>query len=186
MLIFIFAVLSIVAVAAALAMILSPNPVHSVLFLVVTIIALAVLFLTLDAQFIATLQVIVYAGAIMVLFLFVIMMLNLAPERGLRGALGKPVGIVLGLLVLAELTAAVVLVLRGRDFSATMADAPSGTVENVGELLLTRYVLPVELASLLLLAGMVGAVALTRPARDEDGKDGAAIGEMRDMKEGTE
>jgi NADH-quinone oxidoreductase subunit J len=171
----IFLVLGVLAVAAALAMVFSPNPVHSVLFLVVTIIALAGLFLTLDAQFIAVLQVIVYAGAIMVLFLFVIMMLDLGPERGLRGFLGRPAGLLLGLMLLVELAAGVAIGLEGGAFEEGPPEGPHGTVENVGSLLLTRYVLPVELASLVLLAGMVGAVALARPHRQEreaTGEDG--------------
>ena len=161
----IFLILAAVAVAAALGVAFSRHPIYNVLFLVVTILALAGLFLTLDAEFLAALQVIVYAGAIMVLFLFVIMMLNLAPTGVVPGLLGRPAAYVVGALLLLVLTAAVLASLGGPLAGRTPPPGPSGTVENVGRLLLTRYVLPVELASLLLLAGMVGAVSLSRPWR---------------------
>jgi NADH-quinone oxidoreductase subunit J len=159
-----FGALALVAVAGAVAMVLARSPVHSVLYLVVTILALAGEFLTLDAQFLAALQVIVYAGAIMVLFLFVIMMLNLGPDRGLSGPLGRPAAFFLGGLFMVVLASGVAIGVRGSGGAAGAAPAmPHGTVENVGSLLLTRYVLPMELASILLLVGMVGAVALARP-----------------------
>lgn len=154
------------AVAGAVAMVLSRSPVHAVLYLVITILALAGLFVTLDAQFLATLQVIVYAGAIMVLFLFVIMMLNFGPGPELPGFLGRPAALIVGGLLMAQLAVAILWSAGWLGRSPAPAPAmPRGSVENVGALLFSQYVLPMELASVLLLVGMVGAVALSRPVR---------------------
>jgi len=161
----VFLVFALAAVTAAVAMLVSENPVHCVLFLVVTILAIAGLMLTLHAEFLATLQVIVYAGAIMVLFLFVIMMLNLSPGPRLPGVLGGRAGFVAGGLLAVELVLGIGIALGGPGHGAAAVAAPRGTVENVGALLMTRYVFPMELASILLLVGMVGAVALARPGR---------------------
>jgi NADH-quinone oxidoreductase subunit J len=164
-LLFLFFIFGGTAVTAAVAMILSEDPVHAVLFLVVAILALAGLFLTLDAEFLAALQVIVYAGAIMVLFLFVIMMLNITPGNRLSGILGGPAGFLAGGLLAVELVCGIALGMGGLRPGVAPPPAPSGTVENVGGLLMTRYVLPMELASILLLVGMVGAIALSKPQR---------------------
>jgi len=182
-----FGAMALVAVAGALAMLLARSPVHSVLYLVLTILALAGTFLLLDAQFLAALQVIVYAGAIMVLFLFVIMMLNLGPDRGLEGVLGRPAAFFMGGLFLVVLAAGVTAALRGSTPAGAAGGAaamPHGTVENVGGLLLTTYVLPMELASILLLAGMVGAVALTRPWSQRDARRVTDLGGRGDGPDG--
>src|SRR5690349_24716713 len=100
-----FAVLAIVSVGSAVWMVATRNPVRSALFLVLTFLVVAVFYITLSAQFIAAVQIIVYAGAIMVLFLFVIMLLNLGAPQALRepGGLQLPVAILLGLLFLVGL-----------------------------------------------------------------------------------
>src|SRR5687768_220530 len=103
-----FWILALVSVGSAMLVVVNKNPVRSALFLVVNFFVLAVLYLTLSAQFIAAVQIIVYAGAIMVLFLFVIMLLNLGAPEALveRGGLQTPVALILGLVFLAALTAA--------------------------------------------------------------------------------
>ena len=138
------------------------NPVASALWLVVTLFALAGLFVLLDAQFIAVLQVLVYAGAIMVLFLFVIMLLNLgrAAPTDLKGPLGLGVGVLLAGLLLVQL-----LVLRQAGPAtggAARATVEQGIIPTVARPLFTAYLVPFEITSLLLLAAIVGAVVLAK------------------------
>src|SRR5256885_10394826 len=101
----VFAILALISIVSAVWMISTKNPVRSALFLVVTFLVVAVFYITLNAQFIAAVQIIVYAGAIMVLFLFVIMLLNLGAPQALRepGGLQAPVAILLALLFLGLL-----------------------------------------------------------------------------------
>src|SRR5262247_4140687 len=153
---------------SALLCITRKSPVASALWLVVTLFALAALFVLLDAQFIAVLQVLVYAGAIMVLFLFVIMLLNLGRPgpSDIKGSAGIVIATILGALLLVQL-----LVLKG----APLPDAiqlPAGTVAEmqirqgmvgaVANPLFEAYLIPFEIASLLLLAAIVGAVVLAK------------------------
>ena len=156
------------AVGSALACITRRSPVASALWLVVTLFALAALFVLLDAQFIAVLQVLVYAGAIMVLFLFVIMLLNLgrAGPTDLKGPLGLIVGVLLagGLLVqllgLRQAAPAPGLVLAPGVLARTAAE--QGMVPAVARPLFGTYLVPFEITSILLLAAMVGAVVLAK------------------------
>jgi NADH-quinone oxidoreductase subunit J len=150
------------AVASALACITRRSPVASALWLVVTLFSLAALFVLLDAQFIAVLQVLVYAGAIMVLFLFVIMLLNLgrAGPTDLKGPLGLGVGVLLAGLLLVQL-----LVLRQTGPVAGGPVRPAveqGMIPTVARPLFTAYLVPFEITSILLLAAMVGAVVLAK------------------------
>jgi NADH-quinone oxidoreductase subunit J len=151
---------AVLAVAGALGIVLQRNPFYSVLALVVHLIALAVLFLLLNAEFLAAAQVIVYAGAIMVLFVFAIMVLipgkeetGPDPRRGLR-AWAIPVAALLFLQVLIWL-----LLSRG---ASPTGPPPTGGVEVIGRLLFTDYLFPFELTSVLLLAAMVGVLLLAR------------------------
>ena len=151
------------AVTSALACITRRSPVASALWLVVTLFSLAALFVLLDAQFIAVLQVLVYAGAIMVLFLFVIMLLNLggAGPTDLKGPLGLGVGVLLAGLLLVQL-----LVLRQAAAAgaggAVRPPAEQGMIPPVARLLFTAYLVPFEITSMLLLAALVGAVVLAK------------------------
>ena len=155
-----FFVISAIAVGSALGLILRPNAIHGALFLVVNLGAVAALYLMLGAEFLAAAQVIVYAGAIMVLFVFAIMVLTPGkeepgpdPRRGARW-LAVPVG---GLLLLVLVVAVAVR------WSVPSAPAgPSGSVAAVGRLLFTSYLFPFELTSVLLLAAMVGVLLLAR------------------------
>jgi len=150
------------AVLSGLACITRRSPVASALWLVVTLFALAALFVLLDAQFIAVLQVLVYAGAIMVLFLFVIMLLNLgrAGPTDLKGPLGLGVGVFLAGLLLMQL-----LVLRPAGLAPGGPVRPplgQGMIPSVARPLFTVYLVPFEITSILLLAAIVGAVVLAK------------------------
>jgi NADH-quinone oxidoreductase subunit J len=155
-----FAVLAVVAVGSAVGLIARANPIHGALFLVVNLASIAALYLMLGAEFLALAQIIVYAGAIMVLFVFAIMVLipgkeetGPDPLRRLR-ALGLPAGGILVVLL------AVAIARRGGS-AAPAAPAPRG-LEALGQLLFTEYLLPFELTSVLLLAAMVGVLLLAR------------------------
>lgn len=156
-----FAVLAAVAVASGLAMMLSQNSVYSALFLVINFTVVAVLFLVLGAPFIAMLQITVYAGAIMVLFIFVIMLLGgerlPAPQQRLRWQQSLAVVLVLALLALA-----VYVFAQGAAPAAVLADPQQyGSPAALGMLLFTKYLFPFEFTSLLLLVAMIGVVVLT-------------------------
>jgi NADH-quinone oxidoreductase subunit J len=156
-----FALLALTAIGSALGLILKKNAIHGALFLVVNLGTVAALYLSLRAEFLAAAQVIVYAGAIMVLFVFAIMVLipgkeetGPDPRRPYR-LLALPVGA--GLLV--ELA---VIVASGNRGDARPAAGPPGGVEAIGRLLFTDYLFPFELTSVLLLAAMVGVLLLAR------------------------
>ncbi|MHB8055994.1 MAG: NADH-quinone oxidoreductase subunit J family protein [Candidatus Aminicenantales bacterium] len=152
-----FWILAVVSAGAAAAMILSKNPGHNALFLVLGFSALGGIFGLLEAPFAAAIQILVYAGAIMVLFIFVVMMIDprfgIPPERRKRA---KFLGALMGLILLFELgTAAVGL------FHAAAPDAsPVGSPLAVGRLLFSEYIYPFEITSVLILAALVGAVVL--------------------------
>ena len=163
----VFWLLAVTALVAGVMVITRRNPVASALWLVVVMFCLAGHFMLLHGFFVAAVQVIVYAGAIMVLFLFVIMLLNLsdaelrrAAPTFVKGASVVAAGVV-ALLVIAALVA-------GRPPPAAPAAAsspagpPFGDPEAVGRLLFTDYLIPFEVASVLLLAAMVGAVVLAK------------------------
>ncbi|HEV2751403.1 MAG TPA: NADH-quinone oxidoreductase subunit J [Gemmatimonadales bacterium] len=144
------------------------NPVASALWLVVTLFALAALFVLLDAQFIAVLQVLVYAGAIMVLFLFVIMLLNIgrAARSDIKGAWGLGVGVLLSGLLMVQLLAlrfgAPPPQLALPADAMARAAAEQGMVAAVARPLFSTYLVPFEITSVLLLAALVGAVVLAK------------------------
>jgi len=157
-----FIILALVAVVSALGMLFARNAVIAALFLILNFLTVAVLYLMLEAPFIAVAQVTVYAGAIMVLFLFVIMMLGAeqtgrTPERWWI----QPISLVLGGAFLIEL---IVVMLNLFKTPSTTSDLTVGFGDPVavGEILFTRYVLPFEATSILLLIAMIGAIVLTR------------------------
>ena len=149
-----------IAIASAFTVILHPHPVYSALALVVTLFQIAVLFVLLDAHMIAFLQVVIYAGAIMVLFLFVIMLLNLQREQeGPRPAWRLTVLAVGGLLAV-EL---VVLFGRSQILPASGALAADfGTVGALSRVLFTSYTFAFEVTSVLLLVAVIGSVVLAK------------------------
>jgi NADH-quinone oxidoreductase subunit J len=144
--------------AAALSVVLNRQPVYSVLSLLLVMFCLAALFAMLGAYFVAALQILLYAGAVLVLFLFVIMLLNLEPEALARMRLFTLRGAGTALVVL--LFAILARVLVGSATSQT-AEA-SGTVEAVGRELFSSYLLPFELTSFIILAAVIGAVTLAK------------------------
>ncbi len=149
------------AIAAAILMVTHKNPVYSAIFLIITFFALAGLYFLLDAQFLSVVQVIVYAGAIMVLFLFVIMLLNLAEE--VRLPIGRRYQVGFGALFAAILALQLLaMVLLGTRVSGKLSgETPAlGDVENLGKALFSTYLYPFEIASVLLLTGIVGAIIL--------------------------
>jgi NADH-quinone oxidoreductase subunit J len=134
------------------------NPVNSAMFLVLVFFFMAGLFVLLEAFFLAAVQVLVYAGAVMVLFLFVIMLLNVTDETRRKANL---FGIVGTFLVVPTLMAEFYLILQRTELKASPSDL-MGTTEVVGKLLFSRYLLPFEVASLILLVAMVGVILLSR------------------------
>ena len=159
-----FFFLATLAVAAALGMLIARSPVTSALWLVLNLFCVAGLYLTLNASFIGVIQILVYAGAIMVLFVFVIMLLNLSalPEIQDIGWAGIG-GFVLGMVVLSQLLYMVALEfdLGVNPVTAEVA-AEGGSAATLGEVLFTRYALHVEVAGILLLAATVGAVMMAQ------------------------
>jgi NADH-quinone oxidoreductase subunit J len=158
-----------IAVAGAVGVVAARNPVHGAMSLVGALFALAGLFLLLEAQLVAALQVLVYAGAIMVLFVFVIMLLNLdAPEVAWRNwmAVGGITIILAGVafaLSLAMHSGALLFARAGEAQHVVHALGPDfGSVEQIGKLILTDLVLPFEMLSLLLLVAIVGAVVIAK------------------------
>ncbi|MDQ3856250.1 MAG: NADH-quinone oxidoreductase subunit J [Chloroflexota bacterium] len=154
----VFLIVGAVAVASAVAMVLSAHAVHSALFLLLNLFALAVLYLTLGADFLFAVQIMIYAGAIMVLFMFVITLLNPASESTMMGLRGRAVPTVaLCGAVLVEGA----LLLRSTDFGPPSPTAQSGLAQ-IGEAVFTRYLLPFEAVSILLLVAVVGAIVLAK------------------------
>jgi NADH-quinone oxidoreductase subunit J len=161
MLNFLFYLASAVAVLCTAMVITRVNAVHALLYLIVSLLAVAMLFLLLGAPFAAALEVIIYAGAIMVLFVFVVMILNLGPQatehqkRWLSPRMWIGPGLLSGILLIE-----LIVVLSG-------AESPAGPgevgVHVLGQTLFGPYVLGVELASIMLLAGLVGAYHIARP-----------------------
>lgn len=158
----VFWFLATLSVVAALGVVVQRNPVHSLLALVLTLISIAVLFIGQDAVVVGFLQVIVYAGAIMVLFLFVIWLLNLPVETGSTGRLAvKFLGTIAVVALLAELETFSMPARLQIKFSATHA-AGYGSIETLAETLFSQYLIAFEVTSVLLLVAVVGAVALAR------------------------
>ena len=158
-----YLILAIMAVASALNVITRKSPITATMFLVMHFLSLGGIYLTLQAQFMAVIQILVYAGAIMVLVVFVIMLLNLGKEEPLseklksRQAAGVALGMVLGGAIIYTVTKVL------RDPSAANREiAQNGTIQAVGKALFTTYVVPFEMASLVLLAAAIGAVVLTK------------------------
>ncbi|WP_062016057.1 NADH-quinone oxidoreductase subunit J [Aureimonas sp. AU4] len=164
---FFFYLFALVAVGSALMVVLARNPVHSVLFLILTFVAAAGLFLLTGAEFLALILIVVYVGAVAILFLFVVMMLDLDFGRIKQGALEyAPIGAIIGVVLLAQLVIAV----SGGYFdpqlsgSTVMPIPPLEQMSNIqalGAVLYTRYVFFFQVAGLILFVAMVGAIVLT-------------------------
>ena len=158
-----FYLLTTVMLAAACSVVFNRQPLYGVLSLLVVMFCLAGLFVMLDAYFLAALQILLYAGAVLVLFLFAIMLLNLEPGSLARLRLlsvRTVAASAVALLFFARLTRLVRT--RGGEPPLFAVPAPEGTVESVGRLLFTHYLLPFELTSFVILAAIIGAVILAK------------------------
>jgi NADH-quinone oxidoreductase subunit J len=159
----VFLVAGAAVLAGALGVILSTHPVHSALMLVMTLFGVAVLFVAQQAHFLAAVQVIVYAGAILVLYLFVVMLLNLKQDD--RYHRQWPVAAVVGAALIVE--AVMLTLLRGQaapvepSGQATAVEG-LGNTEALGDVLYSTYLFPFEVASLILLVAMIGAIVLAK------------------------
>ncbi len=156
---YLFFILSFIAIYAALKVLISKKPMHSVLYLTLAFFAIAGHYILLNAQFLAVVHIIVYAGAIMVLFIYTVMLLNLNIQGEFpKSKLAKIASAIAGGLLLMTLIAVF------RTYDLKMATDPAlnqiGLVKNLGKVLFEEYYLPFELSSLLFLAAMVGAVML--------------------------
>jgi NADH-quinone oxidoreductase subunit J len=157
-----------VLVGAAVGVITSRNPVHSVLFLVLCFFNSAVLWLLLQAEFLAIVLVLVYVGAVMVLFLFVVMMLDVNIEKLREGfTRHAPLGVLIALIVVAELYYVLWVRRAGVDVTGGVAPLPEGYSNTgaIGAVLYTDYVYPFQLAAVVLLIAIVAAIALTMRRR---------------------
>lgn len=159
-----FIIFSLVAVFSAIMMVTRRNPVTSAMFLIVNFLMVAGIYLLLQAQFLAIIQVLVYMGAIMVLFLFVILLLNLKDERKLTEKLTytKISGLLLSILLIFLLSYTVYYGFYGKYDGMSENSVAIGTAQELGKSLILNYSFPFEIAGFLLLAAIVGAVVLAK------------------------
>ena len=160
-----FIIFAIIGLTSAVMLILQKNPVYSALLLIMHFFALAGLYLLLSAQFLAVLQILVYAGAIMVLFVFVIMLLNLQNEEALKDPfnLRKIIASILGIVLLLQF--AVFFFIKAKDdldFKPSPDSIQAGSIKKIGELLFTTYLVPFEVTSFVLLVGIIAAIVLAK------------------------
>jgi NADH-quinone oxidoreductase subunit J len=156
-----FIILGVLSLISGIFVITKKNPVTSAIFLIICFFSLSGIYALLDAHFIAIIQILIYAGAIMVLFLFVIMLLNLREEELGKGSkyLMKTFGVIISVLLLT------IMIKNFKDIPLLITKkGPEnfGTVESIGKLLFKNYLLPFELASILLLVAIIGAVVLAK------------------------
>ena len=148
-----------IVIGGAIGVVFLSNPLSSALSLIFSLAGLAGLFVLLQAHFLAAIQVLVYAGAVMVLFIFVIMMLNLEDcKKHLKVSFASLIGFVIAL----NLAIVLVMHVSAPLFDDGVSDKTFGTIEGVGQLTLTRYLIPFEIVSLLLTIAIVGAVILAK------------------------
>ena len=150
------------AVISALFVVLNRNPVYSAVMLVFCFFSLAALYVLLEAYFVAVLEIIVYAGAIMVLFLFVIMLINVGNEMKTSKYLQKATALPLFLVSLFLLNIFLLILWRSEGLHQTSTISTVGSIAAIGHALFTKYVLPFEIASLLLLVALIGTVYLAK------------------------
>ena len=156
---FLFFFIALVAVASAVYFVFAKNPLYAILSLIVTFFSIAALYVLLNAQFLGIVQIIVYAGAIMVLFLYVLMMLNLnAKDESKKHNLLKFTGIISAGIIFVGMIGAYKGVAMTN--ANTNVDSQIGNNKKIEKLLYNEYVLPFELASILILAGIVGSVLI--------------------------
>ncbi len=155
--------LSVLAVGSAVMVVASKNPVHSILFLIIVFFAISGHYVLLNAQFIAIVNIIVYAGAIMVLFLFVVMLMNLNTES--EPMHKSKYMVYAGVIAGSSLLLLIVAALKKSDSInqlAQMKDGDIGLINNLGRALFTDFVFPFEISSVLFLSAMIGAVVISK------------------------
>jgi NADH-quinone oxidoreductase subunit J len=165
---FLFYAVSTVLVAAAIGVVTVRNPVHAALCLILSFVSSAVLWLLLEAEFLAVVLVLVYVGAVMVLFLFVVMMLDINIATLREGMLRyAPVGAIVGGIIVLELAYVIWFRNEGLPAAVTLVprDATYSSTEQLGQVLYTQYLYPFELAAMLLLLAIVAAILLTMRTR---------------------
>jgi NADH-quinone oxidoreductase subunit J len=165
-----FYLLAAISIVAALGMVVARNPVHSAIFLVLTLFNTAGIFVMLGADFVAAAQVIVYAGAVLVLMLFFLLLVDpeKLPERGGGHPVQRIVGPLLGIILFLEVAAAIAnrtMVGALGNAAPETVDFVGGNTQAIGNLLFTQYLLPFEIVSLVLLVGVLGAIVLALPDR---------------------
>ncbi|MBV9121054.1 MAG: NADH-quinone oxidoreductase subunit J [Chloroflexi bacterium] len=173
----VFVILAAIAVVSGLNVILRRNPVHSAIFLALVILCLAGIFVILNAEFIAATEVVIYAGAIIVLFLFTMMLLDVRAGMQTRQLqIQAPVAIPVAVLILVCLLGVAVGTLQVSGVAPSKLNAAQaaqlGSVQNLGQELYSNFLLPFELASLVLTVGLVGAIGLAgRGAEDREERE---------------
>jgi len=160
---YVFAALTLFCGVLVIANPFSRNPVTSAMFLVLTIISMAGLFVLLHAFFLAAVQVLVYAGAVIVLFLFVIMLLDLKEEERRKI---KFFGVTAGLVSVGAILGIFLKSLHATPLNASLSPATEGDTAALGKLLFSNYVLPFEVVSVLLLVAMIGVILLSKKKLD--------------------
>ncbi len=167
---FIFVVMALMAVGSSLMMVTRKNPIHSALWLIVTFFSVAVLYVTLNATFIAVAQIMVYAGAIMMLVLFVIMLTHLewGSQWGTRKSFAKLIGSMITIILFLQILTGVYTYSNAGQQGIYSAQkiAEMGNTHAVGTLLYGKYAFAFEIASILLLVGIVGAVLLAKKRKE--------------------
>ena len=185
-----FYVLSVIAVISAFAVISARNPVHSVLFLILTFFTSAGLFVLLGAEFLAMLLVVVYVGAVAVLFLFVVMMLDVDFAELKKGFLSyMPLGALIALALMGELALVASASMSAQGAPIALGPVETGGVTNaeaIGQVLYTEYLLIFQMAGLVLFVAMIGAIVLTLRHRPGVKKQDIAAQVGRKRSEGVE
>ena len=164
-----FYVFSTIMLLAAFRVITARNPIHAVLFLVLTFFQAAMIWMLLKAEFLAITLVLVYVGAVMVLFLFVVMMMDINMEDLRRGFWKHfPFAAIVGVVIALEMSAVLMGGFRVMDDPASVANvAPASNTKELGKVLYTQYIYPLEVAAAILLVAMIAAIALTLRARKD-------------------
>ena len=164
-----FYVFSTIMLLAAFRVITARNPIHAVLFLVLTFFQAAMIWMLLKAEFLAITLVLVYVGAVMVLFLFVVMMMDINMEDLRRGFWKHfPFAAIVGVVIALEMSAVLMGGFRVVDDPASVVNvAPASNTKELGKVLYTQYIYPLEVAAAILLVAMIAAIALTLRARKD-------------------
>ncbi len=157
-----FYFIAFLTIISALFVVLNRNPVYSAVMLVFCFFSLAALYVLLEAYFVAVLEIIVYAGVIMVLFLFVIMLINVGKEKPATSLVQKAKAFPFMLVVLFSLNIILLILWRNEELHQSNTISSVGSITAIGQALFTKYLLPFEIASLLLLVALIGTVYLAK------------------------